>query len=51
VPQDLNTARNLYTAAASHGMTQAADRLKLIGPPAAVPGTFAPVPTGAVPRP
>jgi TPR repeat protein len=48
VPQDLEAARNLYVAAAGHGMTQAQDRLKIIGPPraAATPtlGTAAPRP-------
>jgi TPR repeat protein len=37
VPQNLETARNLYAAAASHGMKQAADRLQALGPPAARP--------------
>ena len=37
VPRDLNTARNLYAAAASHGMKEAAERLRLLGPPAPLP--------------
>lgn len=34
VPQNLEVARQLYAAAAGHGMTQAADRLRVVGPPA-----------------
>jgi TPR repeat protein len=34
VPQNLEVARQLYAAAASHGMTAAADRLRVVGPPA-----------------
>jgi TPR repeat protein len=43
VPLDLETARNLYAAAAGHGMKQAEERLKVIGPPspASRPGTQA----------
>lgn len=37
VPKDLETARNLYAAAASHGMQEAAERLRLLGPPAPLP--------------
>jgi uncharacterized protein len=37
VPQDLETARNLYVAAAGHGMKLAEERLKIIGPPAPRP--------------
>jgi TPR repeat protein len=46
VPKDLTTARNLYAAAASHGMKEAADRLALLGPP---PAAFTPAPPA--PRP
>jgi TPR repeat protein len=35
VPQNLDVARQLYTAAASHGMTEAAARAAYLGPPAA----------------
>jgi len=34
VPRNLDVARQLYAAAASHGMTAAADRLRVVGPPA-----------------
>jgi uncharacterized protein len=34
VPKDMEKARSLYAQAASHGMTEASDRLRLIGPPA-----------------
>jgi TPR repeat protein len=34
VPQNLEVARQLYTAAAGHGMKEAADRLRVVGPPA-----------------
>jgi uncharacterized protein len=33
VPRNLDTARSLYAAAAGHGMKEAADRLKALGPP------------------
>ena len=33
LPKDLEEARQLYTAAASHGMKEAADRLRVVGPP------------------
>jgi TPR repeat protein len=35
VPQNLDVARQLYAAAADHGMKEAADRLRVVGPPAA----------------
>ena len=41
VPQDLEAARRLYAAAASHGMRDAAARSAFLGPPA---------PTSAMPR-
>jgi uncharacterized protein len=48
VLQNLEMARKLYTAAAGHGMQEAADRLRVVGPPAvqqtqqqAQPGTAA----------
>ncbi|HEX4027537.1 MAG TPA: tetratricopeptide repeat protein [Rhizomicrobium sp.] len=54
VPQNLEMARQLYAAAAGHGMKEAADRLRVVGPPAvqqqqeqAQPGT----PTGFTPVP
>jgi TPR repeat protein len=34
VPKDLEKARSLYAEAASRGMTEASDRLRVIGPPA-----------------
>jgi len=34
VPRNLEVARQLYAAAAGHGMTAAADRLRVVGPPA-----------------
>ena len=37
VPQDLETARQLYAAAASHGVKEAAARSAFLGPPAAKP--------------
>ena len=43
VKQDLEMARKLYTAAASHGMKDAQARLTVVGPP--TPGPAAPVPT------
>jgi uncharacterized protein len=33
VPQNLDMARRLYAAAANHGMKEAADRLRVVGPP------------------
>ena len=37
VPRDLETARTLYAAAASHGMKEAAEKSKALGPPAPAP--------------
>jgi len=37
VPQDLETARQLYAAAASHGVKEAAARSAFLGPPAGKP--------------
>jgi len=34
VPKNLEVARQLYAAAAGHGMKEAADRLRVVGPPA-----------------
>lgn len=45
VPKDLDIARKLYAASASHGMTAAADRLRVIGPPTATPQAAQPVAT------
>jgi uncharacterized protein len=57
--KDLEEARQLYTAAAGHGMKEAADRLRVVGPPTpqqqpqlqAPPGTaaagFTPAPPGS----
>jgi TPR repeat protein len=44
VPPDLNVARELYASAAGHGMKQAEERLKQLGPPtvAATPRVAAP---------
>jgi len=33
LPQNLEMARQLYAAAANHGMKEAADRLRVVGPP------------------
>ena len=33
LPQNLEMARRLYAAAANHGMKEAADRLRVVGPP------------------
>ena len=33
VPQILDVSRELYAAAAKHGMTEAAERLRVVGPP------------------
>jgi len=37
LPKDIEEARQLYTAAASHGMKEAADRLRVVGPPTTPP--------------
>ncbi|MBV9550156.1 MAG: sel1 repeat family protein [Alphaproteobacteria bacterium] len=37
VPQNLETARRLYAEAAGHGMKEAADKVRQLGPPAAPP--------------
>jgi TPR repeat protein len=37
LPQDVEVARRLYTAAAGHGMQEAADRLRVVGPPTQEP--------------
>jgi len=37
VPQNLDTARQLYAAAASHGMKDAAEKSRQLGPPAPSP--------------
>jgi uncharacterized protein len=42
VPQNLDTARQLYAAAAGHGMKEAAARAAFLGPPAAPPFQAAP---------
>ncbi len=57
VPQNLDVARQLYAAAAERGMPEAADRLRVVGPPAAttiqatapapMPDTAASAPTSA----
>lgn len=45
VPQNLEVARQLYAAAAQRGMPEAADRLRVVGPPApAATQASAPVP-------
>lgn len=46
VPRDLDTARSLYAAAASHGMREAAAKAQQLGPPGP-----APTPTVSLPRP
>lgn len=44
VPQNLEVARQLYAAAAARGVKEAADRLRVVGPPAAPPaGAITPV--------
>jgi TPR repeat protein len=50
VPKDLETARNLYAAAAGHGMKEAAERLAILGPPAA-PAAPAASPRAFIPAP
>jgi TPR repeat protein len=47
VPQNLEVARQLYAAAADHGMKEAADRLRVVGPPTPVP----PPPGAITPQP
>jgi len=47
VPQNLDVARQLYTAAAERGVSAAAERLRVVGPPStnsatATPGTITP---------
>ena len=44
VPQDLETARQLYASAASHGMKDAAARSAFLGAPAAKPAATTPAP-------
>src|SRR5476649_168492 len=44
LPQNLETARQLYAAAAGHGMKEAAARAAFLGPPAAQPLQPAPNP-------
>jgi len=46
VQQNLEVARQLYAAAADRGMKEAADRLRVVGPPAAAaaPGAVTPQP-------
>jgi hypothetical protein len=52
VPQDLETARQLYASAASHGMKEAAARSAFLGPPAGKPAaTPAPAPSAQTPAP
>ena len=54
VPQNLEVARQLYAAAAGHGMKEAADRLRVVGPPAVEQQQQAqppPTPTGLAPAP
>jgi len=48
IPKDLEVARRLYTDAAGHGMKEAADRLRVVGPPTELPPQQAPQP---VPQP
>ena len=48
VPQNLEVARQLYAAAADHGMKEAADRLRVVGPPAPVTPTPVTLAPGAV---
>ena len=53
VPKNLTVARNLYAAAASHGMKEAQTRLDQLGPAAApdAPATTAPVLPASTPPP
>jgi len=44
VPKNLEVARQLYVAAASHGMKEAADRAAFLGPPAVDTARAAPPP-------
>jgi len=48
VPQDLETARQLYAAAAKHGMPDAAARSAYLGPPAVDPAKTASTPAAPV---
>jgi TPR repeat protein len=50
VAKNLDVARNLYAAAASHGMKAAQERLDALGPPPAAPGVpFTPAPQAHLP--
>lgn len=49
VPQNLEVARQLYVAAASHGMKEAADRAAFLGPPAQDSARAGLVPPAAAP--
>lgn len=49
VPQNLEVARQLYAAAAKHGMPEAAARAAFLGPPAVQQSQTANTPTAAVP--
>src|ERR1700689_2151713 len=54
VLQNLEVARQLYASAAGHGMKEAADRLRVVGPPAVQPQQQEPqpgTPTGGAPAP
>jgi len=44
LPKDLEVARRLYSDAAGHGMKEAADRLRVVGPPTLTPQQDQPQP-------
>jgi hypothetical protein len=47
VPQNLEVARQLYFAAAGHGMKEASDRLRVVGMPLVQQQGLAPTPTAS----
>jgi uncharacterized protein len=51
VPKDMSVARNLYAAAAGHGMKEAANRLAALGPVAPIPFDALALPAVIAPTP
>jgi hypothetical protein len=51
VPQNLEVARQLYAAAADRGMKEAADRLRVVGPPTPVAPPAGAIAPETVPKP
>ena len=49
LPKDLEVARRLYSDAAGHGMKEAADRLRVVGPPTLTPQQDQPAAKAAPP--